>query len=311
MNKFEDLQAFIAVVDTGSFTAAAEHLDGNKSAISRRVSALEERLGAQLLRRTTRTLNLTDTGRSFYDRAVRIVSDLEEAESAVALDHGELRGRLRIALPLSFGVRHMARPITKFSEQNPNVEFDLDLNDRMVDLMQEGIDLGIRIGQLRDSTLIARRIFESRLLLCASPTYLARKGIPQSVGQLSQHDCLVYSGVEDKDHWRWHDDDGEVQKAALNVTMTSTSGDFICEAATSGHGIALQPSFIVHSKVCNGELVEILPEIKWPSVTGHAIYPPARHLSHRVRAFIDFLAEYFSGTPYWDSDCDGSGGTTQ
>ena len=147
MDKFEDIQAFVAVVEAGSFTAAAERLNTAKSAVSRRVSALEERLGVQLLRRTTRVLNLTDTGKSFYEHGTRILSDLEEAEAAVQQAHGELRGTLRIALPLSFGVRHMCGPIAAFSRQHPKVKFDLDLNDRRVDLIEENVDMALRIGR--------------------------------------------------------------------------------------------------------------------------------------------------------------------
>ena len=203
MDKFEDLQAFVAVVEAGSFTGAAERLGAAKSAVSRRVSALEERLGVQLLRRTTRTQNLTETGRSFYEHSARILADLEEAESAVQQEHGELRGTLRVALPLSFGVRHMCKPIASFSRLHPKIRFDLDLNDRRIDLVEEGMDLAIRIGHLPDSSLIARRLFDVRSVVCASPHYLSVHGEPQSPEDLAEHDCLVYSNLPDPDTWRW------------------------------------------------------------------------------------------------------------
>ena len=157
MDRFDDLLAFVTVVETGSFTAAADRLGVAKSAVSRRVSDLEDRLGVQLLRRTTRRLNLTDTGRAFHEHASRILADLDEAESAVLQQHGELRGTLKVALPLSFGIRHMCAPIAEFSRRHPRVEFDLDLNDRRIDLLEEGVDVAVRIGRLRDSSLIARR----------------------------------------------------------------------------------------------------------------------------------------------------------
>ncbi|HKJ20411.1 MAG TPA: LysR family transcriptional regulator, partial [Woeseiaceae bacterium] len=172
MDKFEDLQAFVAVVETGSFTAAADRLDTAKSAVSRRVSALEERLGVQLLRRTTRVLNLTDTGQSFYEHSSRILADLDEAEAAVQQEHGELRGTLRVALPLSFGVRHMCKPIAAFCKRHPRLKFDLDMNDRRIDLVEEGIDVAVRIAHLKDSSLIARKLFDSRFVVAASPLYL-------------------------------------------------------------------------------------------------------------------------------------------
>jgi DNA-binding transcriptional LysR family regulator len=303
MDRFEDLQAFVAVVEAGSFTAAANRLDIAKSAISRRVSALEERLGVQLLRRTTRRLNLTDTGESFYEHSSRILADLEEAEAAVAQEHGELRGNLRVALPLSFGVRHMSQPIAEFSELHPRVSFDLDLNDRRIDLLADGVDLAIRIGRLADSTLIARRLFEAHTVLCASPDYLERHGIPQTPDDLPDHDCLVYGNLPDPGKWACTDRHGERHKVDITATLTASSGDFICGAAAAGLGLALQPTFIAGDAISRGELQPVLTDYKWPVTSAYAVYPPTRHLSYRVREFIDFLADKFSGTPYWDRDC--------
>ncbi|MEJ2129410.1 MAG: LysR family transcriptional regulator [Woeseiaceae bacterium] len=270
MHRFEELQAFVAVVETGSFTAAADRLDAAKSAVSRRVSALEDRLGVQLLRRTTRRLNLTDTGRSFYEHSARILADLDEAEAAVLQEHGELRGTLRIALPLSFGLHHMCEPVARFSRQHPRVHFDLDLNDRRVDLVQEGMDLALRIGRLSDSSLIARKLFDARTVVCAAPAYLEKHGVPETPDDL----------------------------------LTASNGDFLEEAAKQGLGIVMQPTFIAGEAICNGELVPILQDYEWPVTPAYAVYPPTRHLSYRVRAFIDFLADYFSGVPSWDKECD-------
>ena len=303
MDKFDDLQAFVAVVEAGSFTAAADRLDIAKSAVSRRVSALEERLGVQLLRRTTRRLNMTDTGESFYAHSARILADLEEAEAAVAQEHGELRGKLRVALPLSFGVRHMSEPIADFSRLHPRVSFDLDLNDRRIDLLAEGVDLAIRIGRLADSTLIARRLFEAHTVLCASPDYLERCGSPQTPDDLLNHDCLVYSNLPDPGRWVCTDRNGERHRVDVTPTMTASSGDFLCAAATAGLGVALQPTFIAGDAISRGELQPVLTNYAWPVTPAYAIYPPTRHLSYRVREFIDFLADKFSGTPYWDRDC--------
>lgn len=302
MDRFEDLQAFVAVVEAGSFTAAAERLDASKSVLSRRVSALEERLGVQLLRRTTRTLNTTDTGRSFFERSARILSDLDEAESAVAQEHGELHGQLRVALPLSFGIHHMGRPIAEFNRQHPRIRFDLDLSDRRVDLIQEGIDVGIRIGKLRDSSMIARRLFESHTVICASPAYLKEHGTPKTPETLSDHRCLVYSNLADADHWTYREGNGEEKTIKLNHVMAANSGDMLRKIAASGLGIIMQPMFIAHEAIKRGELMPILANYQWPVAPAYAIYPPTRHLSYRVRAFIDFLAEYFDGTPYWNLD---------
>jgi len=304
MDKFEDLQAFVSVVESGSFTAAADRLHADKSAISRRVSSLEEHLGVQLMRRTTRSLNLTDTGRSFYERSARILADLEEAESAVAQEHGELSGRLRVALPLSFGVLHMGPPIDEFSRMHPRVQFDLDLNDRHVDLVQDDIDVAIRIGALSDSSLIARRLFKSRIIVCASPGYLEKNGTPATPEDLQDHRCLVYSNLRDPGHWSWRDGEGLEQRVRVPVAMQANNGNLLSNAASDGLGIVMQPTFIAHAAVRAGVLVPILTDFAWPEANAYAVYPPARHLSHRVRAFIDLLADYFAATPYWDLDCE-------
>jgi len=303
MHKFEDIQAFISVVDAGSFTAAAERLGFAKSAVSRRVSALEARLGVQLLHRTTRALNLTETGRSFYAHGTRIIADLEEAEAAVQQEHGELRGTLRFALPLSFGVRHMCGPIATFSKQNPKLRFDLDLNDRRVDLIEDNFDLALRIGRLADSSLIARRLFDVRAVVCASPHYLHVNGVPQVPDDLQGHHCLVYSNLRDAGQWAYEDRNGRQATVKITAAMASSSGDFLSNAAAHGMGIVIQPTFIAAAAIRSGKLTPVLTDYSWPISPAYAVYPPTRHLSYRVRAFIDFLAEKFSGTPQWDRDC--------
>ena len=304
MDRFEDMQAFVAVVEAGSFTAAADRLDSAKSAISRRVSALEERLGVQLLSRTTRRINLTATGRSYYERSARILADLNEAESAVAQEHGELRGTLRIALPLSFGIRHMCEPIAEFSRRHPRVEFDLDLNDRRIDLVEDGVDLAVRIGRLPDSSMIARRLFEARTIVCGSKHYFDEHGTPQTPNDLREHRCLVYSNLADPRKWVCKDAAGKRIQVEVNPSMTATSGDFLGAAAAQGLGIVIQPTFIAGDAIKRGELVPILTNYEWPVTPAYAMYPPTRHLSYRVREFIDYLVEYFAGTPRWDEDCD-------
>ncbi|MBT8109459.1 MAG: LysR family transcriptional regulator [Gammaproteobacteria bacterium] len=303
MDKFEDLRAFVAVVEAGSFTAAADRLNTAKSAISRRVSALEERLGVQLLRRTTRVLNLTETGSSFYEHSARILADLNEAEAAVQQAHGELRGTLRVALPLSFGVRHMCTPIAAFSKLHPKVEFDLDLNDRRIDLIGEGVDVALRIGRLQDSSLIARRLFDVRAVVCASPHYLSAHGEPQTPEELRDHRCLVYSNLAEPDKWTYVDKEENKRVVEINPVMSASSGDFLANAAAHGMGLVIQPTFIASESIRRGNLVPVLTGYDWPITPAYAIYPPTRHLSYRVRAFIDYLAERFSGTPRWDRDC--------
>lgn len=261
MRRFEDMQTFVRVVEAGSISAAAERLGVAKSAVSRRLSDLEARLGVQLLRRTTRRLNLTDTGRGFYDRCQRILADLEEAEAAVSQAHATLRGRLRVAAPLSFGLRHLGPAITEFMQQHPQVDFDLDFNDRQVDLLAEDIDVAIRIARLEDSSLIARRLWSSRLVLCASPGYLQAHGTPSTPEDLVAHRALVYSHSQD------------------DPTQLTLHGDGGRE-----------------------HRVRVLPAYRAGEVNAYAVYPQTRHLSQRVRAFVDFLAGRFAGVPYWDRD---------
>ena len=303
MDNFEDIQAFVAVVDAGSFTAAADRLNAAKSAISRRVSGLEERLGVQLLRRTTRVLNLTESGRGFYERSKRILADLEEAEAGVQAEHGELRGTLRIALPLSFGVRHMSKPIAAFRKLHPGVDFDLDLNDRRVDLINDNFDCALRIGHLQDSSLIARKIFDSRSIISASPHYLAVHGKPESPDDLQDHNCLLYSNLADPNKWVYRDSEGKQKALKIRSTMRASSGDFLCNAAALGAGLVMQPMFIASQSIRSGHLVPVLTDYEWPKSPAYIVYPPTRHLSTRVRAFIDFMVERFAGEPEWDRDC--------
>lgn len=300
MDRFADMQIFVKVVETGSITAAADRLDMAKSAVSRRLAELEARLGVQLLQRSTRRLNLTESGRSFYERSLRILADVEEAELAVSQAHGALRGRLRVALPLSFGLLHLTPLINAFAAMHPEVDFELDFNDRQIDLMQEGFDVAVRIANLADSSLIARRLTVIRHLVCASPDHLAAHGTPEAPGELAQHDCLVYSNLATPDIWSYRNTRNETQTVKVRVKLRANSGDFLCRAAIEGLGIIIQPTFYLAGPICRGELLPILRDYQWPEVNAYAVYPPTRHLSTRVRAFVDFLAEKLSGEPSWD-----------
>jgi len=303
MDRFEDMQTFVRVAESGSMTRAAERLGVAKSAVSRRLAELEAHLGAQLLQRTTRRLTLTETGRSFYERCQRILADLEEAEQAVAQAQGTLRGTLRVAVPHSFGLLHLGPAISAFTETHPEIRFDLDFNDRQVDLVADGFDVAIRIAQLADSTLIARRLATVRHVVCASPDYLAAHGTPRSPEELAAgagHRCLGYSNVADPAAWSYRDPGGNARTVKVELAMRANSGDFLSRAAAAGRGIILEPIFIAYRAVERGELVPILTHVAWPVLDAHAVYPHTRHLSRRVRAFVDFLVERFAGVPYWD-----------
>lgn len=300
MDRFENMRAFIRVVEVGSISGAADRLGVAKSAVSRRLKELETHLGVELFHRTTRSMNLTDTGRAFYHQSVRILEDVLEAELATAQAHGTLKGSLKIALPSSFGLMHMGPAINEFLQQHPKIEFDLDFNDREVDLIQEGFDLAIRIANLPDSSLIARRLAPIELVLCASPAYLEQKGMPETPDELSQHQCLVYSLLRDLDYWHLADRDGKEIKVKIHPYLKATTGEFLKESAVKGQGIIYVPSFIVYKEIECGDLVQVLDEYKLPRLNAYAIYPQTRHLSQRVRAFVDFLVKRYEGTPYWD-----------
>lgn len=307
MDRFEDLRTFVRVVETGSFTGAAERLQRAKSAVSRRVSELEERLGVRLLNRTTRRLHLTESGREFHARCVRLLSDLEEAELAVSSDHASLRGTLRVASPMSFGILHLADAINDFLSTHGDLQLEANLDDRRVNLVEEGFDVAIRLGALADSSLIARRLAPMRYITCASPAYLERFGTPRSPEDLVNHTGLSYSNVADSATWQYRSPNGERRAARIGSRMRVNNGDLLLSAARHGLGIVVSPTFLAYEAIEQGVLVPILTEYSLPEESAYAVYPPGRHLSHRVRVFIDFLAERFGERPYWDrflsSDC--------
>ncbi len=300
MDRFADMQMFVRVVEAGSISGAAERLEVAKSAVSRRLAELESRLGVQLLHRTTRRLSLTDSGRAFHERAQRILADLDEAEAAVSQAHTALKGRLRVALPLSFGLLHLAAPIKDFMALHPEVGFDLDFNDRQIDLMQEGFDLAIRIANLPDSSLIARRLAPIRHQLCASPDYLQAHGTPTRAEDLRQHVCLAYSNLPNPGIWPYHAPDGTPGSVQVPVKLKANNGDFLYQAALAGQGLILHPTFYIGDALRNGQLVALLSDHVWPELNAYAVYPPTRHLSSRVRALVDFLAKRFEGEPAWE-----------
>lgn len=300
MNRFENMSVFIRVVESGSISGAADRLGVAKSAVSRRLKELEEHLGVELFHRTTRKMNLTDTGKTFYHQSVRILDDVLEAELSTSQAHGELQGSLKVALPLSFGLMHLAPAINEFLLSHPQVEFDLDFSDREVDLMQEGFDLAIRIADLPDSSLIARRLAPIQTIMCASPAYLEQMGIPQLPDELIKHQCLVYSLLRDFEYWHLTDSKGNVIKTKIRPYLKASTGEFLRDVAVEGRGIVLIPTFIAYKEIERGTLVPLLEDYKTPQINAYAIYPQTRHLSQRVRAFVDLLIKRFEGTPYWD-----------
>ena len=300
MDKFADIEAFTAVVEAGTFSAAGERLGVAKSVVSRRVSQLEGRLGSRLLHRTTRRLALTDAGKNFYQRAVQILADLDDAEQGVTEQATELRGPLKLAAPLSFGLLHLSAAIVDFLGEHPAIELNIDLNDRNINLVEEGFDMAVRIGELQDSTLVARRIGTMRSVTCASPAYLEQHGEPAHPDELHQHIGMQYSNISYKQQWRYQTPGGKMIFAQPQIRIRANNGEALAAAAIAGLGITRAPTFIVGRHLKEGSLVSILNEYQHASVGIYAVYPPGRLLPRRIQVFTDSLAGRFGEQPYWD-----------
>ncbi|MGF1625007.1 MAG: LysR family transcriptional regulator [Alphaproteobacteria bacterium] len=290
---------FAKVVETKSFTAAARDLGISKSAVSKQISGLEDRLGARLLNRTTRRLALTEIGAAFYDRCSRLVAEAEEAELEVTRMTVEPRGELRVNAPFSFGLIHVAPKLCGFLSMHPGVSLDLTFDDRFVDLVADGYDLAIRIGNLADSSLIARKLATTRVLLVAAPAYWAARGVPASPQALADHECLIYSYRQTGNVWQFGN-----ETVRVSGRVRANNGDALRQAAVAGHGIAVLPSFIVWEDVLAGRLVPALHAYEPLPLGIYAVYPHSRHLSAKVRAFIDYLAAQYGDHAYWEDGSD-------
>ncbi|MBU0724414.1 MAG: LysR family transcriptional regulator [Alphaproteobacteria bacterium] len=298
----QDLNAmlvFARVVEAGSFSAAAEKLALSKSAVSKQVARLEDQLGVRLLNRTTRRLSLTEAGELFFARSTEVVAAAEAAEQAVTSLQDKPRGTLRLNSSMSFGQRHLGPAIPEFLFEYPDLSIDMTLTDRFVDLVKEGYDMAIRIGNMPDSSLIQRRLCDMQPLILASPDYLVRRGAPATPVELTQHNCLCYAYQATGDEWRFSGPEGVI-RVRVSGQMRANNGDVLMEAAIAGMGIVQLPSFICGDAVRDGRLVPILTNYTLPGAAIHAVYPHARHVSTKVRAFVDFLAQRFGSEPYWD-----------
>ncbi|MGL4230435.1 MAG: LysR family transcriptional regulator [Casimicrobium sp.] len=300
MDRFLEMQTFAAVVDSGSFVGATDVLGMSKPAVSRYVNELESRLGVRLLQRTTRRLSLTEEGSVFYARCKELLSALEEAEGEITSRSGEASGLVRINAPLSFGVSHLAALWSEFKSMHPNVSLDVTLGDRVVDLVEEGYDLAIRIARLPSSTLICRKLASTRMVLCASPKYLKRAGKPKHPSELAEHDVLAYSYWSTRDEWQFEGPEGVV---AVTTTprLRTNNGDTCRIGALNHQGIILQPTFLVGEDIKSGKLIEILPQYKSISLDIYAVYPSRKFVSPKVRLLIDFLIDALR-KPSWGID---------
>ena len=300
LDRLTGMQVFASVAALGSLSAAARALGMSQTMATKHVAALEARLGVKLLHRTTRRLTLTEAGRTYLDAAERILGEVDDADAEAAAGAVEVRGTLRLNTPFSFGIREIAPLIPGFMRGHPALTIDLGLNDRQVDLIEEGWDLAVRIGDMRDSSLIARRLAPCHTAVCASPRYLGEKGTPRTVAELGQHNCLGYtlSRTIGTGHWQFGSD--RKTNAPVSGRLRANNGDALVAAAVAGEGIVYQPTFLVAREIAAGLLVAI--ELDQPPIAVDgifAIYPANRRPPAKVRAFIDFLAKSFGPVPEW------------
>ena len=293
MDKFLEMQTFNTVVEAGSFVKAADTLNLSKAAVSRHVVDLERRLGIRLLHRTTRRVSLTTEGQAYYARSKDVLSDLQDIESEITSKQDKVSGLLRINAPFTFGIQHLAPLWGQFREVHPQVTLDVTLSDRVVDLVEEGYDLAIRIAALESSSLVSRRLASTKMTLCASPAYLKKHGKLTKPADLTQHQVIGYSYLSSKDEWHFSGPEGAV--SVVTKPWMHTNNGETCKAAALAHqGIILQPRFVVGPELAAGKLVEILPKYRSSDIGIYAVYPTRKHLSAKVRLLIEFLAAHFS-----------------
>lgn len=302
MQAFSAIPVFVSVVENGSFSVAARKLNITKSAVSKRITQLEDELGIRLLNRTTRKISLTEAGQRYYDYVVQSLSLAQQGIDAVSELQGTPRGKLKITTPMTFGVLHVSPLIAEFLSLYPEIEIDLQLEDRMVDLVEEGFDLGIRIGHLPESNLIAKRLAPCLSVLCATQHYLDTHGTPSKPSDLADHNCLLYTYYRGGTEWTFTQG-GQQYKVIPKGRLSVNNSEVIRKTLLNHGGVAKLPTFIVGKELAAGNLKIVLPDYSLPQHAVYAVYPERKHMPLKVRAFIDFLDEKLgTDTPYWDKE---------
>lgn len=299
MDRLDSLQAFVNVVDSGSFAGAARRMGVSRSAVSKLVARLEGSVGVQLLNRTTRHVAPTEAGAAYYERGVAILAALDEADRAAAGLQSEPRGTIRLNAPMSFGTLHLARALADFMADWPDLRIEATLSDSRVDLVEEGYDLVLRIADLADSSLIARRLAPVRRAICAAPAYLDAFGTPDHPRALRDHRCLQYGHLATGNVWRLRGPDG-AHDVHLDGVLCSNNAEMLCAGAVRGLGIALLPTFIAGPELQEGRLTAILADYAAPPIGLYAVYPPTTQVAAKIRLLIEFLRFRFGDDPYWD-----------
>ncbi len=300
MDKITGMTVFTRIAKSGSFTSAAEELGMSRAMVTKHIMHLESSLGVRLLNRTTRHLSLTEVGRAYLERCLIILAEIEETEAAVTQLQSEPKGTLRISAPPYFGSKHLIPAIVDYNRQFPDVHFDVVLHSGIIDLIEESIDLAIRLDNLNDSSLVSRNLAVSQLILCASPDYLKSHGMPRHPDDLERHNCLINTGLPPRDIWKFSD--GKIQKSfRVNGSMRSNIAGAVRSAAINGMGLAVLPSYMIGEELKTGRLVQVLKAYPVASVNIHAVYPHRKYLSTKVRTFLDFLWRRMQPKPYWDA----------
>ncbi|HYD96978.1 MAG TPA: LysR family transcriptional regulator [Noviherbaspirillum sp.] len=298
MDTLTSMKVFTAVVDTGSFAAAADRLDMSRAMTSKYVAHLEEHLGTRLLQRTTRRLTLTESGSAYYERCVQILADISEAEEGALHLNENPRGTLRVTMPVSFGILHMGPVVSEYMKQYPEVKVDILLTDRRVDLLEEGLDLAIRIGALTESGLVAKKLASDRVVICGAPDYFKQYGTPRTPADLAHHNCLLYTYAAAGDEWKLTGPGG-VHVVKVSGSLRASNGDMVRLAALGGVGLIRQPTFLCAGDLRDGRLVEVLREYRADELGIYAVYPSRKHLPAKVRSFVDFVAAAFDLKSEW------------
>ncbi len=301
MDRFDSMRIFAKVVETTSFTTAASGLGISTSMVSQHVKELEERLGARLLNRTTRRMSLTEVGRAYYDRCKRLLSDLEEAEAAVGNMQGAPQGELRVNATPVFGALQLAPAIADFTNRFPSISVEVMLSERIVDLIDEGFDVAVRVEPLPDSSLVTRQIASYRMVVCGAPAYFKKHGVPRTPADLADHNCLTFTGPGYMRTWHLVSSDGETLEVPVRGNLKSNNAAVLLLAALEGQGLIAVPTYLVGDALETDRLQTILDDYAAPPLTIRAVYPHSRHLSAKVRTFVDFLAERFGREASWEA----------
>jgi DNA-binding transcriptional LysR family regulator len=301
MNQISRIGIFIAVVKNASFAGAARDLGITSSAVSKQIQNLEHELQVKLLNRTTRKVSVTEEGAVFFERAGRALDDLQEAQEQIQELKARPRGSLKISLPFSFGTHYLGPAVAAFAMQYPEVELDVSFDDRVVDIIGDGYDLSVRIGHLKNSSLISRRLASCPFVICASPDYLKKHGTPSHPQEIAVHNVLAYTRNKSLHEWRYKDPNGKEGHVNLKASFKSDTGAMLCEAALAGLGIVILPIFYAADSLDSGQLVSILPQyVTWPNRDIHALFLPNRYLSARLRLFVDHITMTCKSLP-WES----------